>query len=191
LGQAAIKLLEKFHQQNPLLPGVSIEALRTKVFSRAHPAVAQAVLNQLAGQKQISISGETVKLGGHKIVLKDEEEKAKTQIIAAFERAGLLVPTVKEVLAKLPLEEKRAEKLLLMLIQEKTLVRVSDDLVFHSAAITKLRRMLGDYKAKSDRINVAGFKELTQVSRKYAIPLLEYLDREHVTRRSGDERILL
>jgi selenocysteine-specific elongation factor len=78
-----------------------------------------------------------------------------------------------------------------MLLQEKTLVRVSEELVFHADAIATLRRLLAGYKAKNNTINVSGFKELTQVSRKYAIPLLEYLDKERVTRRSGDERILL
>jgi selenocysteine-specific elongation factor len=70
-------------------------------------------------------------------------------------------------------------------------VRISDDLVIHSEPIRKLRRLISQYKTQSDRINVAAFKDLTQVSRKYAIPLLEYLDRERVTRRSGDDRILL
>ncbi|MGH9785154.1 MAG: SelB C-terminal domain-containing protein, partial [Terriglobia bacterium] len=83
------------------------------------------------------------------------------------------------------------EKILQILLQEGALVRVSEDLVFHAEALRKLRRLLAQYKAKSNRITVGGFKDLTQVSRKYAIPLLEYLDREHVTRRAGDERILL
>src|SRR5262249_42023584 len=160
-----------FHKQNPLSPGLSKEALRAKVFARAHPILTETVLAQMAGQNRISITGENVKLGGHKIVLNEEEEHAKRQITEAFERAGLTAPSVKEVLAKLRLDQKRAEKLLLMLIQEKLLVRVSDDLVFHSKAIAKLRRLLSDYKTRSNRINVAGFKDLTQISRKYAIPL--------------------
>ncbi len=191
LGQAALKVLEKYHKQNPLAAGSSLEALRAKVFARVNPVLTEAVLGQLSAQKQILITGETVRLSSHKIVLKEEEEQARRQITEAFEHVGLQVPFVKEVVGKLPLEPKRAEKLLLMLIQDKILVRVSDDLVFHSDAIGKLRRLLAGYKAKSDRINVAAFKDLTQVSRKYAIPLLEYLDRERVTRRSGDERILL
>ena len=137
------------------------------------------------------IGGEAVRLGAHKIVLKEEEEQAKRQIARAFEQAGLTAPAVKEVLGKLPIERPRAEKILQILLQEGILVRVSEDLVFHAEAIRKLRRLLVQYKSKSDRITVGAFKDLAQVSRKYAIPLLEYLDREHVTRRAGDERILL
>ncbi|MGH9783290.1 MAG: selenocysteine-specific translation elongation factor, partial [Terriglobia bacterium] len=187
----ALKLLERFHKENPLLPGISKEALRSRVLSSAHPQIADEVFRQLVEQSQIVVSGETVRLAAHKIVLKEEEEKSKRQIARAFEQADLTVPAVKEVLGKLPLERQRAEKILQILLQEGVLVRVSEDLVFHAEAIRKLRRLLAQYKAKSNRITVGGFKDLTQVSRKYAIPLLEYLDREHVTRRAGDERILL
>ena len=187
----AIKLLERFHKENPLLPGISKEALRSKVLSSSHPQIGDAVLRQLVEQKQIVISGETVRLERHKIVLKEEEEQSKRQIARAFEQAGLTVPAVKEVLGKLSIERKRAEKILQILLQEGVLVRVSEDLVFHAEAIRKLRRRLTEHKSKSDRITVGAFKDLAQVSRKYAIPLLEYLDRERVTRRAGDERILL
>jgi selenocysteine-specific elongation factor len=78
-----------------------------------------------------------------------------------------------------------------LLLREKLLVKVSDDLVFHRIALDQLRASLAAQKAKSPRIKVASFKDLTGVSRKYAIPLLEYLDRERVTKRVGDERIIL
>jgi selenocysteine-specific elongation factor len=191
LSDAVVKALEQFHRQNPLLPGISKEALRAQIFVRAHPILADTVLKSLGDAKKIVFAGEAVRLASHKIVLRDDEEQAKNQIASAFQGAGLTVPSVKEVLGKLPLEPRRAEKILTMLLQEKTLVKVSDELVFHADAIAKLRQVLAAYKVKSNKINVAIFKELTQVSRKYAIPLLEYLDKERVTRRAGDERILL
>ena len=191
LRRRTVEALEKFHKQNPLLPGMSREALRTKLFARAHPAFTEAVLKKLTDLGKIVMAGELVKLGGHKIVLKDEEQQAKQQIARAFERAGLMVPAVKEVLGKLPVERQRAERILRILLQEKRLVRVSEDLVFHADAIRKLCQTLARYKTTSDRINIGTFKGLARISRKYAIPLLEYLDREHVTRRAGDERILL
>jgi selenocysteine-specific elongation factor len=99
---------------------------------------------------------------------------------------------VKEVLAKLTVESKRAEKLLQILLREKNLIRVSPELIFHRLALVQLKKQLATYKrAKGDRISVPAFKELTGITRKYAIPLLEYLDREHVTRRAGEERVIL
>jgi len=191
LSEAVLASLAKFHQANPLLPGASVEAIRAKVLTRAHPLVASEVLRELTDQKQVTLSGEIIRLTSHRIVLKEDEERAKQQIARAFEKAGLTVPAVKEVLGKLPVEPKRSEKILQILIQEGALVRVSEDLVFHAEALRRLRRLLSQYKTQSDRISVGAFKDLVQVSRKYAIPLLEYLDREHVTRRAGDERILL
>jgi selenocysteine-specific elongation factor len=78
-----------------------------------------------------------------------------------------------------------------LLLRDKTLIKVSEELVFHHSALAELRRQIAAYSAKSSKIDVAQFKELTGVSRKYAIPLLEYLDRERVTRRVGDERVIL
>jgi len=121
-----------------------------------------------------------------------EEAKAKEQIEAAFAAAGLAVPSAKEVLATLSLEAKRSEKLLQLLLREKALHRVTPELIFHREALAQLRAKLAAYKkAKGERISVPAFKDLTGITRKYAIPLLEYLDRERLTRRQGDERVIL
>jgi selenocysteine-specific elongation factor len=82
----------------------------------------------------------------------------------------------------------RAHKIVTLLLRDKVLIKVSDDLVFHRSTLEQLRRRVAAYKVKSAIIDVAMFKELTGVTRKYAIPLLEYLDRERVTRRVGDAR---
>ena len=87
---------------------------------------------------------------------------------------------------------RRAERLLQLLLREQVLVKVTEDLVFHRDALARLRQLLAGYRANSgERISVPAFKELAGISRKYAIPLLEYLDRERVTRRVGDERVIL
>ena len=123
--------------------------------------------------------------------LSTEEVAARDQIAAAFEKAGLAVPSAPEVLATLRLDRSRAEKLLKMLVKENVLYRVTEDLIFHKSALSKLRDILARRKTQNNRLGVIDFKELTGRSRKYAIPLLEYLDRERVTRRDGNERIIL
>jgi len=85
----------------------------------------------------------------------------------------------------------RAQKIVTLLLRDKTLVKISEELVFHRGALQELRRQMAAYRAKSSKIDVAQFKEMTGVSRKYAIPLLEYLDRERVTKRVGDAREIL
>jgi len=184
--------VERFQKENPLLPGISREDLRASLGKRVRSETFRAALEELAAQKKLDAQGELVKRAGSEIALLPEEAKAKEQIEAAFASASLAVPSVKEVLAKLTVEAKRAEKLLQILLREKNLVRVSPELIFHRQALAQLKEQLSAYKkAKGDRISVPAFKELTGITRKYAIPLLEYLDRERVTRRVGEERVIL
>jgi selenocysteine-specific elongation factor len=184
--------VEKFQKENPLLPGIAREDLRASLGKRVRSETFRAALEELAAQRKLDAQGDLVKKAGSEIALLPEEAKAKEQIEAAFASAGLAVPSAKEVLAKLSVEAKRAEKLLQILLREKSLVRVSPELIFHRQALAQLKEQLASYKkTKGDRIAVPGFKELTGITRKYAIPLLEYLDRERVTRRVGEERVIL
>ena len=184
--------VEKFQKENPLLPGIAREDLRASLGKRVRAETFRAALEELTAQKKLDAPGELVKKAGSEITLQPEEVKAKDQIEAAFAAAGLAVPSVKEVLVKLAVEAKRAEKLLQILLRERNLVRVSPELIFHRQALMHLKQQLAGYKkAKGDKISVPVFKELTGITRKYAIPLLEYLDRERVTRRAGDERVIL
>ncbi len=184
--------VEKFHKENPLLPGISREDLRSSLGRRVRPETFRAALDDLLAQKKLETHGEIVKRAGAAISLDPEEARAKEQIEKAFAAAGLAVPSVKEVLGKLPVEARRAEKILQILLRDKTLVRVTPELIFHRDALAQLRDRLSVFKkTKGERISVPVFKELTSITRKYAIPLLEYLDRERVTRRTGDERVIL
>lgn len=195
LAGAVMRQIASFHASNPLMSGIAKEDLRGQVRDRQKrapsAAVFNAVLRQLAKAGKIEASGETVRLAGRVIELDSQEVAARNQIVHAFATAGLAVPAASDVLAGLKIDRVRAAKILQMLLKEKTLVRVADDLIFHAEPLGKLKALLARQKTKSDRINVGVFKELTGLSRKYAIPLLEYLDRERVTRRQGDERIIL
>ena len=177
-----VKTVREFHQQNPLLPGIARQELRG-----AAPVFVLDAL--LAETKEIVAEGELVRSRGHKLVLKEDEEQARAKIEQAFEETGLAVPAVAEVLAKSGVEPARARSLLQILLREKRLVRISEDLVFHQSALGQLRELLARHKG--ERFRVPEFKEWTGISRKYAIPLLEFLDRERITRREGDERIAL
>jgi selenocysteine-specific elongation factor len=186
------KAVEEFHAANPLAPGISKEELRGRAASGARPEFFRAALEELVASRAIAVSGDMVQRAGREITLLPEEALAKEQIERAFAAAGLTAPRLEEVLAKLPIEAARARKILQILLREKALVRITQELVFHQAAVARLREALTGYKKQhGERLPIAAFKELTGVSRKYAIPLLEYLDRERVTRRVGDERVIL
>jgi selenocysteine-specific elongation factor len=184
--------VETFHKENPLLPGMVREDLRANLGRRVRSETFRAALEELLKQNKLAAQGELVKKPGSEISLTAEEAEAKIQIEQAFQKAGLAVPSVKEVLAQLAIESRRAEKILQILLRDKVLVRVSPELLFHREALGRLPGILKTYKtSRGDRIGVPAFKELTGITRKYAIPLLEYLDRQRLTRRLGDERVIL
>jgi selenocysteine-specific elongation factor len=184
--EAIHETLKQFHRKNPLLGGLSKEELRSKQLPGAPAWLLDALL---ARSKTLATDGETMRLASHQISLKQDEADASAKIEQAFQAAGLAVPSMNEVLGKSGVEPKSARNILQLLLRDKRLVRVSDELVFHASAIRALRELLA--KKKGARFAVPEFKDWTGVSRKYAIPLLEFLDREHVTRREGDARIVL
>ncbi len=181
--------LDEFHKMNPLVAGMSKEELREALGVR--PEIFRGVLDSLVREQKIAISGETVHAAGKGVVLRDEEAESKAQIERAFARAGLKVPLLKDVLASLPVDKVRAQKIVTLLLRDRVLVKLADELVFHRGALEGLRRQIVAQKTKTPKLNVGNFKDMFGVTRKYAIPLLEYLDRERVTRRVGDERVIL
>jgi selenocysteine-specific elongation factor len=184
-----LQALKKFHDANPLVAGMSKEELRDRL--KLSPDVFLGVLEKLANEKKLEVSGETVHLAGRGVVMKDEEAESKKIIEQAFASAGLKVPSLKEVVADLKVDKVRAQKIVTLLLRDRLLIKISDDLVFHHSALEDLRKKITALKPTTPKIDVARFKDMTGVSRKYAIPLLEYLDRERITRRVGDERIIL
>jgi len=186
---STLQALEKFQDANPLVAGMSKEELRDQ--GNLGPEVFYGVLVKLAAEKKLEVAGELVHLSGRGVVMKDEEAESKKIIEHAFASAGLKVPSLKEVLAGLTVDRVRAQKIVTLLLRDKVLIKISDELVFHQSTLLDLRHKISALKTTAPKIDVARFKEMTGVSRKYAIPLLEYLDREHVTRRVGDERVIL
>ncbi len=189
LQESIVTAATDFHKKNSLVSGMAREALREQV--NASPEVFTAAVELLVREKHIEAAGDLVRLPGHGVVMKDEEAESKKKIEDAFAAAGLKVPALHEVLAGLKVDKARAQKIVTLLLRDKRLVKISDELVFHHSALQELRRLVALQKTKAPKMDVAKFKELTGVSRKYAIPLLEYLDRERVTRRVGDAREIL
>jgi len=190
-GRKLQQAIEQFHSANPLLQGIPKQELRGRV-GNPRPALFEAALADLTNAGAVSVLAGLVQRAGRAIALLPEEIRAKELIEKEFERSGLTVPSVPTVLEKLPVETGRAQKILQILIRDGTLVKVAEDFVFHHTAVARLRDLIATYRAeRGDRITVLTFKDVAGVSRKYAIPLLEFLDREHVTRRVGDERVIL
>jgi selenocysteine-specific elongation factor len=187
--QDILAIAAHFHDANPLLPGINKQELRETRWG--HVELFEGVIAALLREKKLEADGELLRLPGRGVVLRDDEAESKAQIEQAFAKAGLQVPALKEVLGSLPVDKVRAQKIVTLLLRDRVLVKLSDDLVFHRDALDALRQRIVAQKTKMPKLNVGNFKDLFGVTRKYAIPLLEYLDRERVTRRVGDERVIL
>jgi selenocysteine-specific elongation factor len=180
--QSITRELTAFHKANPLLPGMPREDLRGRVLPAAPSFVFDHALTFPA-------EGDLVRLPTHKVVMQVDESAALAKMEKLFADAGLAVPAVAEVLAASGVDQKRAQTLLATLQRDRKLVRISAELVYHATAVAQLKALLAPRKGA--RFAVPEFKEWTGVSRKYAIPLLEFLDRERMTRREGDQRVIL
>ena len=191
LMEQTLAYLDAFHSKNPLSTGISKEQLNSGLGRSCHPLALKAALGQLARANKIQVQNDLVSLSGRTVVLKGAESAAKAQIEEAFLRAGWKVPALDEVLASVAVPPVQARKLVSLLAKEKRLIRISENLLYHAESIARLKELLTDYKKQSVQIDVGKFKDLTDISRKYAIPLLEFLDRERVTRRVGDCRVIL
>ncbi len=175
-----IGALSLYHQQHPLEIGMP------KVAAPVQGALLEFLL---AGTKEIVADNDLLHLSLFKPQLKQDEDEATAKMAGLFRDAGLAVPPVNEVLKNSGIDANRARTLLQNLLRQKTLLRVNSDLIFHAEAIGTLKAALA--QRKGQKFGVGEFKEWTGVSRKYAIPLLEFLDRERVTRREGDQRLVL
>jgi selenocysteine-specific elongation factor len=187
-----LREVDRFHRANPLAEAISKEDLRTRCASALRADIFRAALEDAVSAGKLALAGDLVKRAGRSIHLQPGEARAKDQIEREFARGGLAAPAVEAVLTNLQVARDQAEKLLQLLLRERVLFKISNDVVLHREALDRLRGLLAEYKKmRGERLAVTEFKELAGVTRKYAIPLLEYLDRTGVTRRIGDYRVIL
>ena len=188
--EALIAMVKAHHAAQPLSAGVPREEAREKLFSRGAPEVFDHVVSALEQAGKL-IARETLSLAGHQLSLSADEQKARDTLDALFREARLAPPDAKSIATGAKLDPSVADRIVKLLVRERVLVRI-DELLFHADALDTLKSDLKARKAKGEtRLDVAWFKDRYGTTRKFAIPLLEYLDRERVTRRVGDARVLL
>ncbi len=193
---AAEFAIGKFHESEPLSKGITREELRESAFSFLPNEVFQAVISSIESDGKIVTDKDTIRIAEHKAALSSAETLVSEQLISIYSNAGLAVPKLDEALAHAvsaaDLDMQTARKLFERYLDSGEIVKVTEELYFAKRAIDALIDMLRKHAAAGDRtVDVAQFKELAGVSRKYAIPLLEYFDRTRITARSGDKRIIL
>lgn len=191
LASRVVAALAEHHKRDPLSLGLSREEARERIFTNLKPEIFRAVIAQLVSAGKVTAERDALRLTSHRLSLTDEDAAAKKALEAAFKAAGLQAGTLEESAARAGVKIDRARKLYNLLTAERRLQRVGD-LVFHVDAIEDLKSRVRARKSISSKIDVAVFKEITGgLTRKYAIPLLEFLDHERITRRVGNEREIL
>ncbi|MDH3331765.1 MAG: SelB C-terminal domain-containing protein, partial [Desulfobulbaceae bacterium] len=183
--------LTSYHQKNPLKAGLPKEELRSLLHSRLDQRLLQFLLNDLQKKGEIVQDQALISLSGHKVSLKEDEKILRRELEAFYKQADLAPPTIKEVMAnfgKYP--QHLLKEVLAIMVRDDVLSKVSEDLYFYKPAMDNLKEKLVAILIKDEEIDTPAFKELTGLSRKFSIPLLEYFDKTKVTIRVGDKRIL-
>lgn len=182
--------LKDFHKKNPLQPGAPKEELKTKLPPRMDGRLFNHLLSSLTAEGKIIAEKETIRLAGHTISLKQEEKDLRNKALVLYSQGMLQPPLVKEVSSALGTPENELKPVLQLLTKEGLLIKVKDDLYFHHQALAGLEGKLIAFLQKNKEMTPTQFKEISQVSRKFAIPLMEHFDAKKVTMRIGDKRVL-
>jgi len=166
------------------------EELRARMPYATSAKLFSFVMDKLLSAGRVALSKEHLSLAGSSPTLQDAQKDLQKKILTCYEKAGLMPLTLKELLEQLHVAEKEAVNLLGLLVREGLLTKVSEELYFDARAINKLTGDVVAYLDKNNEITTQGFKDLTGLSRKFMIPLFEYLDKAKVTVRVGDKRVL-
>ena len=197
LSASVLAELERHHKREPLARGMLRETLREKVFTHSAPELFGGVLARLEASGKVASEKDIVRSSTHSVGLSDKDVELSKHIEQIYLTAGVEAPSLDEAMTKANVsasQRAQARKLLQLLLDDRKLVRIQGEMFMHSQVIQDLKTKLITYASQHepDRlIDVPAFKDLAGVSRKYAIPLLEFFDREQVTRRAGDKRLIL
>jgi selenocysteine-specific elongation factor len=191
LAKQVIETLSEHHRREPLSLGLSREEVREQVFGQVRSEIFRAVIARLSEEGAVAAERESLRLASHRPALTGADDASKQALEAAFKSSGLQAGTLEEIASAAGVKSDLARKLFTLLMAERRVVRIGD-FVFHVDCINDLKSRVRERKQINPRIDVAVFKEMTGgLSRKHAIPLLEFLDRERITRRVGNEREIL
>jgi len=191
LGERLVRELHTHHAANPLSEGMPREEARERIFGRASQQVFEHVLEKLVAERRL-VARDRLALESHQVSLTGDEARVHSALETLYRKAGLTPPDIATAVVEAHAPRAVADRMLALLVRNRVLVKV-DNILFHGAALESLKAEVRALKQTDPavRVDVASFKTRYGITRKYAIPLLEYLDRERVTRRVGESRIVL
>lgn len=190
LNGRVLKILVEYHETYPLRPGLNKEELKTKIPPLADNKLLAFILENLTETKAVGIEQDIIHLFDHRPSLAKEHEEIESRILHTYKLAGLTPPYFKDVSAGLTGNVNQQREVLELMLNKNILVRVKDDLYFHHQALEGVKKQILDHFHETKELTTPRFKEMTGLTRKYLIPLLEYFDTQGLTMRLGDIRVL-
>ena len=183
-----VAVLGDYHRRFPLKKGLIKEELRSRMAGNVREKLFNQLINDLIQEALIVRDKDTIRAKDHEIRLHKEQEELRSQIEQIYLKEGLEPPYFKDLGQSI--REGGGMDLLEIMVKDGTLIKVKEDLFFHKKVIEELRKRLVDFVKNRGEITTPELKNLTGVSRKYTIPLIEYFDKMQLTVRIGDKRIL-
>ncbi|HOP48256.1 MAG TPA: selenocysteine-specific translation elongation factor [Desulfobacteraceae bacterium] len=180
--------ITRYHNDFPLKAGLIKEELRSRTTGASNQKLFNFIINQLTQEDVIVQEKELVRLKEHRVTLAEDQEKMRKKLEDIYRKGWLQPPYFKEVNSEFP--GNSGQEVLEVMVKEGVLMKIKEDLYFHSEAIEDLKKSLIDFLNTNGEITTPQFKDITGVSRKYTIPLIEHFDRLQLTVRVGDTRIL-
>jgi selenocysteine-specific elongation factor len=191
LKKETVALIARYHKENPLLRGISREELRKRYYDGLPAEVFRFCLEHLVEENEISLHEDLVALHGREVKLSPGEQRIRESVEKLLIQSDMQAPSAQDIAGLVAEDPAEVRKICHWMLKEKILLRIAEDLVYHQATLREMKHKIRERYARGSRFGVAEFKERFGLTRKHAIPLLEYLDREHITMRQGSERILL
>jgi len=191
LNKSTLSQIAEFHKENPLQKGLSKEELRKRFYDDLPLEVFRYCLDGLVEKRRIMFLDEAVSLYGRETRLSAESEKVRVMIEEALKKADIQPPALAELQDELDADPEEIKRIFFWMIKEKQLVKIAEDLVYLRTTLDEIKRRIKEKFAPGAKLGVPDFKDVFGITRKHAIPLLEFLDREKFTRRLGADRVIL
>ncbi|MEN6437387.1 MAG: selenocysteine-specific translation elongation factor [Syntrophobacter sp.] len=187
---AVVEILDEYHRKFPLKPGMAKEEIPALLAKPLEGKIYNFALRQLVEAGQLALEMEWVRLDTHKVALTRQEESIRERVEKIFRESGLQPPFFRDIAADLPGTQKQHQEVLEWMLAKGILVKTKEEIFFHSEVMAEFQKRLVAWLKENGEITTTQFKEMTQASRKYTIPLLEYFDAQKITIRVGDVRKL-
>lgn len=190
LMERALAAAEAFHTRNPLESGMAKGVILAGMGTAVPPKLAHYVLEKLVRSGRLVAEGELLRLPEHKVSLADDQQALKEALLKAHQASPLMPPNHTELFAELGITARQAQPIFKLLVAEGSLVKIKEDLYYLSSVMDELRGKVRDHLQTHSEITPGDFRDLSGISRKNGIALLEHFDKEQLTMRVGDKRVL-